>query len=585
MIEALYQLGKYYNKNYSSDSEIEEIIENPNENGKYNNVLKIKFKYKNNKIEYEKVELEEFSIKKLINYLYKRGGGNAGDYTPTSRVTEFNRTLKNLLKSIIKIDTDIFKNINNYLSIKKNYKTILNDLNSYNPKDGYILTLNINNKNLNEFPEIMNLLYDLNNSKYYKKFGKISKANNKYCFICKEDKKEVYGFVNTYNFYTVNENGFISGGFEKENTWKNYPVCPNCANLLEKGKKYIEQKFYDSFAGFQYMIIPRTIFELKNNDDLIIFERLLNQLESENKICLSEKRKNELFSNENFSLQAMSKIDNRLIFNIVFFKEDKAAFNILMNIEDILPSRLIKLFDIKGKIESFNIFNQMKYKDDYIDLSFNFKVIRDFFPNNKIEGNWDKNFLEIINSIFINKKIDYQFIISNFLRIIRKKFINEEPLYFDVRKSLMILKYFYYLDLLKNLKGGICKTMEENNIYNSFFKEHSEVFDSDAKKGIFLEGMLVQKLLNLPEQQSKSFYSRLNSLKLNENNIKRILVESINKLNEYDKNYYKDLEKNISLYLTNSNFKEITNDEISYFFVLGMNLADKFKFEKEKKEE
>ena len=66
--------------------------------------------------------------------------------------------------------------------------------------------------------------------------------------------------------------------------------------------------------------------------------------------------------------------------------------------------------------------------------------------------------------------------------------------------------------------------------------------------------------------------------------IKRIFVEAINKLTEYKKkHYYLELEKMIAGYFASSNFKELSNDEMSYYFVLGMNLVDKFKTKEEEK--
>ena len=47
----------------------------------------------------------------------------------------------------------------------------------------------------------------------------------------------------------------------------------------------------------------------------------------------------------------------------------------------------------------------------------------------------------------------------------------------------------------------------------------------------------------------------------------------INKLEEYDKNYYRNLEEAIGKYMLKSSFSEYTVDEISFYFTLGMTLA------------
>ena len=574
MIRALYNLGKIYESN-DNDDELKTILENPNENGKYPNVIKLKFKYQENKIEYEGYDIEEFSLEKLERYLYKRMGANAGDYTPTSKVTEFVKTLKNMKKAIKKIDLDEFKKLFEYLEDDKNLEDILNDLNEYNPKDRYILTTIKNDKWLNEYKEIVELLKSSNDSKYYKKYSKVSLGKNKKCYCCKKEKAEVYGFVNTYNFYTVDKSSFVSGGFKQEDAWKNYPVCKECANTLEKGKKYLESKFLDSFSGLRYMVIPKSVFVIENEEELEDFKIILESFEEKNKISLAKEKKDELFNQEKISMEAMSGLKNNLSFNIMFYDmPQKSVFNILMNVEEVLPSRLRRIFETKKVVESREIYKHLKLKKDYIDLKFTFGTVREFFGSND-----NKYFLEIINKIFIDKPISYYFLLEKIVSKIR--FNKGEGVVFQVKNSLLMIEVLEKLDLLKDKKKGELKNMieknEQNSIYLDFFEEHKETFDTDLKRAIFLEGILTQKLLNLPEQESKSFYSRLNSLKLNERVIKRIFVEVINKLNEYKKNYYRTLESLISEYFTSANFKKITNDEMSYYFVLGMNSVNRFK--------
>lgn len=594
MIRALYNLGKIYEKKNGKGYEFED----PNLKEYYNNILKMKFEFLENKLNYLGIELEEFTKEKLGKYLYSKGSPNGGDNTPTTIISKPEDPLDKIIKPIKKIEINEFKEVLKYLEIKENYDEITEDIkNLYKSgKEGYILTLVINDKWVGDWEEISDKIISNSNENFYfmKSIGE-SRANNKICYCCKKNKEEVYGFVNTYNFYTVDKKGFVSGGFEQKKAWKNYPICSNCATTLENGKKYLENKFIDKFMGFTYMVIPKTIFEINNGEKLEDFEYILEKFENKNKISVSQDRKKELFSNEQISTEAMSYMENNMMFNIMFYEKSNNAFKILLNIEDILPSRLKKIFDVKLNIEKASIFQNLKGKDEnkkeiFYNLLFNFAIIRDFFPNKKIEGDWDKNFLDIVNSIFINKKVEYNFIINNFLRIMIPKINKNESVYIDSRKSLLIIEFLIEMEILKNKEEGVIEKMieknEKNEIYLNFFEEHQKVFDNDTKRALFLEGIMIQKLLNQPEQQqSKQFYSRLNSLKMNEKIVKRVFVEAINKLNEYKKaHYYLVLEKLISEYFTKANFKEISNDEMSYYFVLGMNLADKFKKEKEENE-
>ena len=117
------------------------------------------------------------------------------------------------------------------------------------------------------------------------------------------------------------------------------------------------------------MVIPKTIFNIEDND---YFEILLEQFENKNKISLSEEKGDELLHNEKISLEAISQIENNMMFNIMFFEKDKNSFKILLNLEEILPSRLKTIFEKKKEIEKREIYLNLKAKNNYINLKFNF---------------------------------------------------------------------------------------------------------------------------------------------------------------------------------------------------------------------
>ena len=581
MIKALHDIGKGYIKKNGSGYE----YENPNPNNKYNNVIKIKLVCENNEVIYKGLEIEEFSEDKLDLYLYSKGSSRGGDNTPTTRVSKLDIPLKKLLNPIKNMNMDSFKKVHEFLSADENYDLINSDIiKNMLSKEGYILTLILDNKWIGQYGEVKDKILSENNKSFYEKYETTSKENDKNCYCCKKKKKEVYGFVNTYNFYTVDKIGFVSGGFDQKKAWKNYPICSECANILEKGKKYIEDKFTDRFSGLSYMVIPKTIFNIEDND---YFEILLEQFENKNKISLSEEKGDELLHNEKISLEAISQIENNMMFNIMFFEKDKNSFKILLNLEEILPSRLKTIFEKKKEIEKREIYLNLKAKNNYINLKFNFSIFEEFFRKDKSNN---KTFLDAINSVFTDKAISYDFIIKNFCGPIIKPSEYKNS-YFLARESLLILEVLNELNLLKNKTKGEVREMiernEKNESFLNFLESHEETFDSDLKRAIFLEGVLTQKLLNQPEQRnSGAFYSRLNSLKMSEKIVKRVFVEVINKLTEYKKkHYYFELEKIIATYLTSGNFKELSNDEMSYYFVLGMNLVDVFNVNEEDKKE
>ncbi len=95
-----------------------------------------------------------------------------------------------------------------------------------------------------------------------------------------------------------------------------------------------------------------------------------------------------------------------------------------------------------------------------------------------------------------------------------------------------------------------------------------------------MEGALAQLLLNIQYQErgADPFRTKLQGLKLDERLVKRLLPEMQNKLEEYGKNYYRELEALISKYMIQAGEGwRLSKDEISFYFVLGMNLYYMFK--------
>lgn len=319
---------------------------------------------------------------------------------------------------------------------------------------------------------------------------------------------------------------------------------------------------------------------------------ILGDLEDKKKLSLEKENKKSLSGSQNDLFQMMSEFKNYVNFNIMFYEEINSAFRILLYVEDVLPSYIQKIFAAKDKIDKDELFVNLQGKDGPFKLSFTFNTISNFFyVNQRGKQDFTKFFLEITNNIFSEKKVSYDLLINRFIYHIREKFINSQSYWLDNLKALQILKFLNKLDLL-NQNGKEEKSMPtvdseyKKNIVD-FLDEHNDVLNSNSKKLVFLEGVLAQKLLNIQSSErdgSNPFRARLNGLKLNEKIIKRLYTEIINKLEEYDKNYYKQLEELIADYILESNLSEISNNEISFYFVTGMNQANKFNFQKSEEE-
>jgi len=619
MIEAIKEIGEYsLDKDEKSiDNPLDILVDDPS-NSYTTGILFIVLENRENEFEYKGVNIEEYSKNKLEKYLYKKGAPNGTDVTPTSMITTIESTFDKtkILPWFNKYDALGSDESINFLvkigtCLKQNKERILNDLKDKHDKGDNIISLKIDDKYLGDYNVFQRILVEKAKKNFYSKYGKVSKSENKLCSVCKKEA-EVYGFVDTYKFYTVDKPGFVSGGFRQEDAWKNYPVCLNCALTLENGRKYLRENMNFNFYGFNYLLIPQFISGVEED----IRKDIFKEIEQQKDPRFRKEEIKRLTSAEDEILELMSRQKNYLNINFMFYDAPKgydgSVFNILLYIEDILPSRLNKLFIAKKKVDEIGIFEECmvtrfknRKKIGEKPLEFNFSVLRWFFPRVSDNRTYNKYFLDIVNKIFTNKPLDYIFLINFIMRKIREDFINNNPTKISTLSGFMLLNYLTNLGIIKlkgvtrmNNKSNMNWKIFEESVpgdgeeisqkIDSFFSEFGEFFDRNVKKAIFLEGVLTQKLLNIQYRERKAtpFRIKLKGLNLDEKQVKKLLPEIQNKLEEYGKNYYRTLESIISKhFISAGNGWKMSNDETSFYFVLGMNLSYIFKIKKENNNE
>jgi len=613
MIEAIREIGEYSLKKTgkSTGNPLEILINNPS-NSITKNIIFISIGQNTEGYFYNGIELENFDPGKSLLYLYRKGSSHGTDMTPTAMITNPEGSFRGKILAWFKDYVDGKKDINSNnfftkigLLLKENEDLIIEDLKDKFTTENNIISLKINNKYLGDFEEFKNILLEKAKTDYYfkKSFttGKYSISKEEFCSVCKKRKDEVYGFVSTFKFYTVDKPGFVSGGFRQGNAWKNYPVCLECALVLEEGKKYLGDHFNFSFYGIKYLLIPKFLANTTKEVKASVFRIF----DSQDKPNFTKENIKRLTNDEKEILYLMSEIKNYLNLNFLFYSAPKgyngAVFNVLQYIENILPSRIKRLFDVKRMIDKLSIFNNHlitiyengKPKGEK-PLEFNFGILRTFFYNS-VENNSisDSYFLDVVNKIFSSHSVDYSFILNFIIDRIRTDFANSYSTKTDTLKGFMLLVFLNKLNLINlskgenimsetffNAKGEIKEKM------NLFFDEYVDFFNSAEKKAVFLEGVLANLLLNIQyaDKNSQPFRARLKGLKMDKNLILKLLPEIQNKLEEYGKNYYSQLEEEISKYFVLAGEKwNASNDEISFYFVLGMNLSKYFKSKKENK--
>lgn len=617
MIEAVSKIGDYVQRINGGEDLLSTFIENPNSNGKYKFVLIVVLNEVNGEYSFSHVEHQEF--KDFENYLYKRGYSAATDATPTSRITELDKTFKNKFLKW-------FQNCDNYdvsgedkeelkrmsIAINDHSEKILMELSEKislkKADENAIITLGIEINDeiryLKDIPVFRNVLLRKGKDRYIsKKSQGISLGKNALCSICKERKEEVYGFAIPWTFHTFDKPGFIAGGFEISESWKNTPVCFECATCLELGKKYIEKNLDFGFYKFRYLLVPK----LASGGDIEKVLDIMGYTEEERQIKINKKIRNRISSDEKEILGLFEEEKDFFSNSLIFYKKEQSSYRILLLIEGILPSRLRAIFKAKEKVdERFKIYNDGIFSEaqrEKIHLEFNFGVLRRFFPRESKNRTFDKIFLEIVNKIFVGERIDYNLLMNFLIRRVRAAFVEGNPTNIISLNGFLLLHYLNELNLfakaemeMKNMHGMGSEVLRERDLeglpleqrVEKFFEANKTFFDSNAKRATFLEGVLAQKLLNIQWKNRKAtpFRTKLHGLKMNERLIKRLLPDIQNKLEEYDRNYYRQLEEVIANHFVSSgiNWRE-GDDELSFYFVLGMDMHKMFKNSTEDEQE
>ena len=417
---------------------------------------------------------------------------------------------------------------------------------------------------------------------YYKKHNTESKGENNKCYVCGKESNITFGFCSTYKFYSANETAYIAGGFTQEDSWKNYPVCPECASDLHMGKEWISANMSRYFYGNTYLLIPSPT--INQNDFYPMLKIIrddfrdlsLRQSQESNRI-ISMEMEDEVF-------ETLASQKNQATFTFLFYAASNSEFKILQEAEDILPSRFRTIIDAKKKVEQYDEFKNLigLHKKKQMDnLTFNFGIVRTFF-----NSTFNNDFLDITTKILKGHPIQKQFVLHRISYVIAEKF-RQNSLFYEIPKAMIFMEFLYNLSIIENQIAKMEVKMD--NKYENYFQKHPDFYDADWKKAVFLSGVLAQHVLNIQWQErgATPFKSRLNGLKIDYRTVKRLLPECINKLEQYKKNYYHELEEIISILLESGepDLRSQSVDEISFYFSMGMNLIKQFKTKEEVSEE
>ncbi len=555
-------------------------------------------------IDIENVRADDEGYRK---YAYRKGSARGGDITFTTKlgfpVDKKLKTIKEAtfkkvlaLKDVNPVEGGYFEVIKrafieNGNNIKSELETLFNNFEEkQSVTTGLSFKIIIDNKDhyLRDFELIKRIIIGSGAEVNFIHAGTESKTKNKISSVSGLEKEDIFGFAAPFKYSSPDKPGFIAGFFNKKKNWRNYPISADETLVLEIGRKFIQQNLTGYFYGHEYMMIPHPILKTDKESLKRVINLLKTAFDEEKK---AKKEKKRIAEDRIQKLIANEK--NFFNLDILFYKEDKKtrAITIELMLEEVLPSRFRELFiDVPAILNRNRLFkNAIIIKKHQQGLTFNYGIVKEIF---------DIKFLDVVNKLFLGNKLSGDFVFENIMTLIRKKYNDSktkdgfvEPVHWIVFKAILVLQYLQELKIITNNKNynymeteNHQKTEKSFNLerFNEFVKENSSFLDSDIKVGIFAVGVLVRFLFDIQQASlhNTPFEGKLRGYKLNPELLMNIYTEALDKIQKYKSFYaYQELREIISKYFVVNwgELKGLSNNELSFYFVAGLELGMEFK--------
>lgn len=566
------------------------------------------------KVKFSGIDSQKVSEKNYLKYGYRKGSARGGDVTFTTKFGDIEKKLNTLVNNqLVKLlahpllpryaeELATFEALMVFFQVKENYDFVENALKEVfdslpkkeQQSSGLSLLIKESDKEyyVTDFAIIRDILNASGTEEKSFKYNVQSEGKNEKCSVCMTEQETLHGFASPFKYATVDKPGMVSGFFDQKNNWKNYPICTNCSLKFEIGKSHITSKFNKYFYGKSYYAIPKTL--LRNDTKglttaMRYLETLYDNISKESKI--TERNEDKLF-------RLIGETEKDFFnLNLLFYEENPTtkAIKIKLFLEEILPSRFRKLFiEAAEFVNEHPLYQNAIYtkKDGQKNLEFRFGILKTFFED---------DFYTLIQKVFMLERISSEVLYGKFMNVIRDNYNRQktsdgyvENTRISLLKAHLLLNYFQYLNLIdynKNYELMEEEKKESKSAFDvekleSFVNENSGFLDNDAKVGVFSVGILVKLLLNIQQRElgNTPFENKLRGYNVSPDMLQRIYLDALTKISQYQSFYtYNNLKEFIANYylLNSQQIKKMSNNELSFYFVAGVEFGGRFKTEKE----
>ncbi len=571
MIYDVYRVGKAVS---GYEEEMEPLLK-PDMPKNITHVIWINIRQIKNDVDFDGMDILEYSENIPILSLLRKASSNGTNYGPSAQVTEIEKTFtKKIMPWFQEAAKDAEKEVEQkalsaiYDLLLHNQEDIIGIINEKAVKTknvNYMISVRLNQKVPYEVPMFFH---------YYEKKirKKIVGEDNCIgtCCLCRKNDVGLVPKLDVFKFYTLDKPGFVSGGFREEDVWRNCPVCTSCEPVLREGKKYVLNNLHFKFVGLDYYLIPSsTCGEMRLE---LLLSRLLDI--TNKSFSLKEAAENEFQTLSGDIFEGLSEQEDINSYRILFFRKDNSAERILLDIKDVFPSRFSVLYSAKHKMEAIY--------DEMTGEKFTFRYFRNYLsksePNSRVYD-LDSNFLALTQAIFKKQKVSLEALLPFYMNNIRRAFLNDEYFFHVTIRAWIGVRYLQEIGCM-NCEEGERKMDAKLEAALKPYK--IGLGNDDIKKALVLTGVLVQKVMNIQAMNldgSTPFFNRLKGLKMRETDVKGVIKEALNLMQEY-KNF-----SNASKLISESIMELIFNispdkwgmstDELNFYVAGGMTLSKK----------
>ncbi|MBI3271912.1 MAG: hypothetical protein HYZ53_23165 [Planctomycetes bacterium] len=407
------------------------------------------------------------------------------------------------------------------------------------------------------------------------------------CALCGELRPEVYGNFNEIKAYNLDKPGTIAGGAQVAAAARNFPVCVECAAYVTCAFRRAEKSL--SFVmgggaggiGVPYLLLPLAENDTSRKELFTVLagtKRQRTRALGEDSLKSFTREESEVLD---FVADKFGASDN-VGLQMIFFQKNKAEWRIQAEASQVLPSRLKVILAAKRDAEKLAF---LRTEDRVnVPLLANFAggaaplKFRKGFPPEPFKPA-QRVVLSWLTSVFGDGRLEY----SSVLRLIVDRVLAEyragkkgwpRPL---VRRAFLVLEFFRLLKVLP--LDGVSAMPESppgDGPVDRFFAAHPAFFNRPEKRVAFLTGCVAADVayVQYKNLRSQPFLRKVHGMRLDAGRLKRILSDAKLKLLQYKAaGLSADTMTHLSEgWLATGDRWQISDDETTFYFVLGLNL-------------